>query len=290
MQQPRNLVAIEITAVYYSKPGSQNGSPDYRLSIEEFLGAEERSNTPASLILPVLILLILPLFLFSATDRQSDVLQTSQGPLRITPIFHASVMLEFGGKVIYVDPSRGDFTGLPQADLIFITHTHADHLDRVMLDKLKKPTTMFIGTSAVIDTINCHCKPVSVVNEGQTKTEMGIGVEAVPMYEFQGRVGMNLLHHRGTGSGFILTFGDVRVYFSGDTDCTPEVKSLKNITVAFVLGIGTPAETAQCVQAFHPKIFYPYHYNGQNTQEVADALKSTPEIEVRLRALENPRK
>jgi L-ascorbate metabolism protein UlaG (beta-lactamase superfamily) len=169
-----------------------------------------------------------------------------------------------------------------------ITHTHGDHLDKAMMDKLKKPSTIFMGTSAVIDTINCHCKQVNVVNEGQTKTEMGIGVEAVPMYNFA-RDGIEPAHHRGIGSGFVLTFADTRVYFSGDTDCTPELKSLKNISVAFVLAMNTPADTAQCVKEFRPKIFYPYHYGGQNTQQVADALKSAPEIEVRLRKLENQR-
>jgi L-ascorbate metabolism protein UlaG (beta-lactamase superfamily) len=157
-----------------------------------------------------------------------------------------------------------------------------------MIDKLKKPSTIFMGTSAVIDTINCHCKQINVVNEGQTKTAMGIVVEAVPMYNFA-KQEAEPAHHRGIGSGFILTFGDTRVFFSGDTDCTPEIKSLKDITVAFVLAMNNPAETAQCVAAFQPKIFYPYHYNRQDTQQIADTLKSTPGIEVRLRKLENAR-
>jgi L-ascorbate metabolism protein UlaG (beta-lactamase superfamily) len=242
-------------------------------------------------VAPTLVLAAMSLLfsnLCEAGDLQADVVQTSQGPLRITPIFHASVMLEFGGKVIYVDPSRGDFAGLPPADLIFITHTHGDHLDKAVMEKLKKPSTVYVGTSAVIDTVNCHCKQIAVVNEGQTKTIMGVGVEAIPMYNFP-EPEVEPAHHRGIGSGFVLTFGDTRVYLSGDTDCSAEMKALKNIDVAFVLGLKTAAETAQCVKAFHPKIFYPYHYGGQNTQEIADALKSTPGIEVRLRKLENAR-
>ena len=93
--------------------------------------------------------LALSLFLASpalrsaASNRQSDVMKTSAGELRITPLYHGSVMLEFGGKVIHVDPwSQGDYTGIPQADLIVITHTHADHLDHAMVDKLKKPETL----------------------------------------------------------------------------------------------------------------------------------------------------
>src|ERR1700674_1176628 len=92
----------------------------------------------------------------NTSNRQADVFKTSQGELRITPLYHGSVMLEFGGKVIHVDPwSQGDYTGIPQADLIVITHTHADHLDRAMVDKLKKPETIILGPPAVIDTLNC---------------------------------------------------------------------------------------------------------------------------------------
>ncbi len=59
---------------------------------------------------------------------QTDVLQTSSGELRITPIHHASLILELDGKVIHVDPvSQGDYAGLPQADLILITDVHPDH-------------------------------------------------------------------------------------------------------------------------------------------------------------------
>src|SRR5271155_2622811 len=86
----------------------------------------------------------------NASNRQADVIQTSRGELRLTPIYHGSVMLEFGGKVIHVDPwSQGDYTGIPPADLIVITHTHADHLDRTMIDQLKKPATIIVGPPAV---------------------------------------------------------------------------------------------------------------------------------------------
>ena len=87
-----------------------------------------------------------------------------------------------------------------------------------------------------------------------------------------------------------MSFGDTRVYFSGDTECTPEIKALKNIDVAFIAmnppRTMPPSEAAACVEAFRPKIVYPYHYRGQKTQEFADALKGTPGVEVRQRKLE----
>jgi L-ascorbate metabolism protein UlaG (beta-lactamase superfamily) len=230
----------------------------------------------------------------NTSNRQADVVKTSRGELRITPLYHGSVMLEFGGKVIHIDPwSQGDYTGIPPADLIVITHTHADHLDRTMVDKLKKPATLLVGPPAVIDTLNCApaCGDAETISDAEKKTVMGIEIEGVPMYNIvQGAKPGMPFHHKGIGSGYILNFGDTRVYFSGDTECTQEMKSLKNITVAF-LAMNPPRtestiEAAECAKAFKPKIAYPYHYRGSNTQEFADALKSTPGIEVRLRKLE----
>src|ERR1700732_4811650 len=243
----------------------------------------------------VMSLLALPMLLHAdKSNRQADVMQTSSGELRITPLYHGSVMLEFGGKVIHIDPwSHGDYTGLPPADLIVVTHTHGDHLDRPMIDKLKKPETIIAGPPAVIDTLNCApaCGQVEVISDSEQKTVMGIEFEGVPMYNLvQGSAPGKPFHHKGVGSGYILNFGDTRVYFSGDTECTPEMKALKNITVAF-LAMNPPRtestiEAAECAKAFKPKIVYPYHYRGSKIEEFADALKNTPGIEVRIRKLE----
>src|SRR5580693_2826501 len=239
-----------------------------------------------------LLVLSLPLLAINS-NRQADVIQTSRGDLRITPVYHGSVMLEFGGKVIHVDPwSQGDFTGLPPADLIVVTHTHADHLDRGIIDKLKKPETIIVGPPAVIDTLNCApaCGEVEAISDSEQKTVMGIGFEGVPMYNIvRGSGPGKPFHHKGIGSGYVLNFGDTRVYFSGDTECTTEMKALKNITVAF-LSMNPPRtestlEAAECVKAFKPKIAYPYHYRGSKPEEFSDALKGTG-VEVRVRKLE----
>lgn len=226
-------------------------------------------------------------------NQQVDVLHTSAGDLRIRPLYHGSVMLEFGGKEIYVDPwSIGDFTGLPPADMIVITHTHADHLDRSMEDKLHKPNTQIVGPPAVIDTLNCSplCGEANSVSDSEKKTVMGILIEGVPMYNIvQGSKPGEPYHHRGIGSGFILNFGDTRVYFSGDTECTAEMKALKNISVAFLSmkppRTESPVEAAACAKEFKPKIAYPYHYRGSKPEDFANALKGT-RIEVRIRKLE----
>lgn len=226
-------------------------------------------------------------------NRQTDVVETSRGPLKITPLYHGSVMLEFGGKIIHVDPwSQADYTGIPLADMILITHTHADHMDPAIIKKLRKEGTILVAPPAVTDTLNGTVGDTDAISNGEKKTFLGIEIEAVPMYNLAlGSAPGKPYHHKGIGNGYVLTFGDTRVYFSGDTECTPEMKALKNISIAFVAmnppRTMPPAEAAACVEAFRPRIVYPYHYRGQKTEEFADALKNTPGVEVRLRKLED---
>jgi L-ascorbate metabolism protein UlaG (beta-lactamase superfamily) len=224
----------------------------------------------------------------------TDTIRTTRGELRLTPLYHGTVMLEFDGKVIYVDPwSQVDYTNLPMADLIVVTHTHADHLDRAQVEKLAKPGTVIVSTPAGIDTLNCapQCGRVEPVGDADRATVMGIEIAGVPMYNLvQGSRPGQPFHHKGVGAGYILSFGDTRVYFSGDTECTPEMKALTDISIAF-LAMNPPrtmttTEAAECAKAFRPRVVYPYHYRGSNTAEFADALRGVPGVEVRLRKLE----
>ena len=228
------------------------------------------------------------LFLWAQTtpSRQTDTIATSAGDLRITPIHHASLMLEFGGKVIHVDPvaQDADYSGLPQADLILITDVHGDHQDRAMIDKLKKAGTVVVAPPAVAKTIT----EAQTINNGEKKNVAGIEIEAVAMYNMErGPQPGKFFHDKGRGNGYILALGGKGLYLSGDTECTPEMKAVRNIDVAFVCMnlpyTMTPGEAAECAKAFRPKIVYPNHFRGSDVQEFAEALKGTQGVEVRLR-------
>ena len=245
-------------------------------------------------VLGVLLLFHIPeLFAQAAPNRQTDEVKTSAGPLQLRPLYHGSVMLEFDGKIIHIDPwSQADYSGVPQADLILITHTHADHMDAAIINKLKRASsTTILAPPAVADTLNGSTGIVETISDGEKKRFLGIEIETVPMYNLvRGSEPGNPFHHKGIGNGYILNFGDTRIYISGDTEAIPEMKALKDITIAF-LCMNPPRtmstlEAAEAAKAFHPKIVYPYHYRGQNTQEFAEALKNTPGVEVRLRKLE----
>src|SRR5215469_16352758 len=86
--------------------------------------------------------------------RPVQTFNTSAGPVKITPIFHASLMIEAGGKVIYLDPAKpGNFSGLPSADLILITDIHGDHMDPSIVLSISKPGTEIFAPPAVVKTV-----------------------------------------------------------------------------------------------------------------------------------------
>jgi L-ascorbate metabolism protein UlaG (beta-lactamase superfamily) len=220
--------------------------------------------------------------LWSATV---DSIETVDGPLKIRPIKHASLMLEFKGKFIHVDPwNQGDYTGLPKADMILITDIHQDHMDPAKINDLKKTGTVILAPAAVAKTVS----GATVISNGESKSVDGIKVEALPMYNLvRGPTAGKLYHDKGRGNGYVLTIGGKRIYISGDTECTPEMKALKNIDVAFVsMNLPytmPPEEAAECVRAFRPKIVYPYHYRNSDLNVFATALKSEKGTEVRMR-------
>jgi L-ascorbate metabolism protein UlaG (beta-lactamase superfamily) len=220
-------------------------------------------------------------------SAQTDTIASNRGDLRITPVVHGSLMLQWDNKVIHIDPSGavgGDFNGLPKADLILVTDIHGDHMDRSKIDLLKKPGSVIVTSAAVRQTIG----EAQTIANGETKTFVGVEIQAVPAYNLvRGPQAGQLFHDKGRGNGYILTLGDKRLYVSGDTECIPEMKALRNIDVAFVCMnlpyTMTPGEAAECVNGFKPKIVYPYHYGQSNLQEFTSAVQGTPGVEVRLR-------
>ena len=228
--------------------------------------------------------LILLLALVAAASTAAERFETQAGPLEITPIWHASMMIEAGGQVIHVDPwSRGNYEGLPRADIILITDIHGDHLDPEMIAKLRQPATVIIAPPAAASKI----EGARALSNGESTTEGPWRFEALPMYnQKRGPAPGKFYHVKGRGNGYLVTYGGLRVYIAGDTEGTPEMRALKDIDVAFIpMNLPytmPPEEAAAAVKAFHPKVVYPYHYRGSDLQVFEKALSGTG-IEVRLR-------
>lgn len=219
---------------------------------------------------------------------ETDRIPTSNGTLEITHIGHGSLMFQYHGTVIHVDPfSRlTDYTKLPKADLILITHDHRDHFDTVVLKMLRTKDTTILLTGA------CASRFEGVVMEnGDVRTVREMRIEAVPAYNLVHMRGNGLpFHPKGMGNGYVITFGDKRVYVAGDTENTPEMKQLKGIDIAFLpMNLPytmTPAMVADAAKGFRPALLYPYHYGDTDPSTIVKLLKEAKDIEVRIRKME----
>jgi len=199
---------------------------------------------------------------------ETDTIPTSAGNLDITYLGHASLMFEYNGKVIHVDPvsSEADYSKLPDADMIFVTHEHGDHLDATAINQIKTEGTTIVYTEA------CAAKVSGgLVMANRDEFTLGwIEVEAIPAYNI-----VNTQYHsKGVGNGYVFTFGDKRVYVAGDTENIPEMKALKDIDAAFLpMNLPytmTPEMVADAALSFNPTILYPYHYGSTDTSELTD--------------------
>lgn len=197
-----------------------------------------------------------------------STVSTSNGDLIIHPVTHASFVMEWDGKTIYVDPvgGVGVYDGLQRPDLILVTDIHGDHLDVGTLSGLAG-TSLIIAPAAVADQLPDALKTRTFILEnGNNVDRLGINVEAIPMYNLSEE--RLQFHEEGRGNGYVATFGDTRVYISGDTEDIPEMRALENIDVAFVCFnlpyTMTERQAADAVNAFRPAIVYPYHYRGSD--------------------------
>ena len=220
---------------------------------------------------------------------EMDTFKTSAGDLKITFIGHGTVMFTFGEMVVHVDPvgSMADYSTLPKADLVLITHEHGDHLDVKAVEQIRTDKTTVVYTKSCAEQL----KGGTVMNNGDSKTFDGLKVEAVPAYNIiHMRSAGNPFHPKGVGNGYVITFGETHVYIAGDTENIPEMKQLEGIDIAFLpMNLPytmTPEMVADAANILKPKILYPYHFGDTDTSVIQNLLKNTKGIEVRIRKMQ----
>ena len=219
---------------------------------------------------------------------EADVIQTSAGDLMITFIGHGTLMFTFQGKNIHIDPYSkvADYAQLPKADIVLITHEHGDHLDPEALANVRTDETKVVLTEICAQQVEGG----TVMRNGDAHTIDGVTIEAVPAYNIvHKRENGQPFHPKGIGNGYIVTFGDTRVYVAGDTENTSEMKGLQDIDCAFLpMNLPytmTPEMVADAAKVFRPKILYPYHYGNTDTSKLEELLGGEEGIEVRIRNL-----
>ena len=215
--------------------------------------------------------------------------------LKITFISHATLMMRYGDLkgsaqpiVIHVDPvgEYANYARMEKADLILVTHEHADHLDPVAIQALRKPSTTVVASEKCLPKI-----PGAVpLRNGQSTEAHGIRMTAVPAYNIRHlRSPGQPFHPKGDGNGYLVKVGSRQVYVAGDTENTPEMKALKGVDIAFLpMNLPytmTPEMVADAALAIRPKVLYPYHFGDTDTARLVSLLKSATDIEVRIRPM-----
>ncbi len=238
--------------------------------------------------LPVMVFALRALLAHALESFEKDLIKTAAGDLEIFFIGHGTLMLKFGGKNIHVDPySRlADYSRLPKADLIVITHEHQDHLDPAATGQVRTNDTKVVLTEKCAEKVSGGI----IMKNGDVQTVLDIKIEAVPAYNLvHKRESGQPFHPKGQGNGYVLTFGDKRVYIAGDTENTPEMKALKSIDIAFLpMNLPytmNPEMVADAARAFKPKVLYPYHYGDTDTSRIVALLRDSKDIEVRIRKM-----
>lgn len=222
-------------------------------------------------------------------NYQTDTIPASSGNLMITFLGHGSLMFTFDSTVVHVDPYSkvANYSALPDADLVLITHHHQDHLDTAALNQVLKQGTVILGSQTVAGSV----KDAIVMKNGDSKTIKGVGINAVPAYNIvHKRDNGQPFHPKGEGNGYIIIIKGKKIYIAGDTENIPEMKQFKEIDIAF-LPVNlpytmTPEMAADAARAIRPKIFYPYHYGDTEISRLTELLKNDKDIEVRVRDMQ----
>ena len=215
----------------------------------------------------------------------ADTIATSAGDLLVHPVDHASLVLEWGGKAIYVDPVGGPalYEGLPPPSAILITHGHGDHFDVPTLEAIAGSAPLITNGDVFSKLPEGLKANATAMANGDEGTIVDLPIRAIAAHNTtEDRM---RYHPVGVGNGYVLTFADALVYAAGDTEPTEDMLALQGISLAF-LPMNLPytmtvAQAVEAINTFKPKVVYPYHYGDSDLSPLETEVDEA--VEVRLR-------
>lgn len=236
----------------------------------------------------ILLCCLLCVTWIQASPFEKDSFKTKEGDvLSIHFIKHGTLMLTYRGAVIHIDPvsSYADYSKLPKADILLITHEHGDHLDKKAIELIEKGDTKLIANESSVKIL---AKGVSVKNGDKLTPTDYLTLEAVPAYNTT--PGREMYHPKYRDNGYILTLGGTRIYVAGDTEDIPEMAALGDIDIAFIpvnqpytMTIDQAENAARMIKS---AILYPYHYGETDVTQLKKRLISDKSIDIRIKQLQ----
>ena len=227
----------------------------------------------------------------AAESYEVDVFKTKSGKtVKFHALVHASIRIEYDGKEIEIDPVTKlgkktiDYTAMPKANYLFVTHEHGDHFDREAIKLLTGDNTQLITNKRCADMLG---NGRIMANGDKLQIADDFTVEAVPAYN--STEGRTQFHPKGRDNGYILTLDGLRIYIAGDTEDIPEMQNIKDIDIAFLPCnqpyTMTPEQLIKAAKTIKPKVLFPYHYGQTDVSGIPEQLKGGG-IEVRIRHYE----
>ena len=211
----------------------------------------------------------------------------------IIAISHASAVVEWDEATVFVDPvgEQSQYAPYGTPEIVVITHIHPDHLSVDTMIGMLSRETVVLAPQSVIDELPLMIanNTISPFEAGTTQEVLGISFTAIPAYNT--RPEAQQYHPRARGDiGVVMEVAGTRVYFSGDTEGTPEMLALENIDTAvvamnlpFTMGV---EDAAQAVATFSPRVVIPYHYRSPDGfsdldefERLLSGLNSTVQVE-----------
>ena len=223
------------------------------------------------------------------TTEETDIFVTAGGKLvTLHALMHSSIRIEYDGLNLYIDPCsnlRGrtvDYTTMPKADIILVTHEHFDHYDTAAIRQLTADSTLLIMNPRCVE---MYGNGTTMANGDRQQPADGISLDAVPAYNIT--ADHLQFHPKGRDNGYILTLDGLRIYIAGDTEDIPEMADLKDIDIAFLPCnqpyTMTPEQLVNAAKMVNPKVIFPYHYGETDVTTIPAQL---PTIDVRIRHYE----